>query len=51
MSEAFEKHRDKRINEIHERMRYYRLKKKVEVKTFGTPVEKTVKPIDETKPD
>jgi hypothetical protein len=36
MSEAFEKHLDKRISELHERMRIYKLKKKVEMKTFET---------------
>ena len=33
MSEAFEKHKDKRISEISERLRNYRLNKKVEIKT------------------
>jgi len=42
MSEAFEKHVDKRISEIHERMRNYKLKKKVEMKTFGTTRQKNV---------
>ncbi len=36
MSKAFEKHVDKRISEIHERMRNYKLKKKVEMKTSET---------------
>jgi hypothetical protein len=36
MSKAFEKHLDKRISELHERMRNYKLKKKVEMKTFET---------------
>jgi hypothetical protein len=47
MNEAFKNHRDKRISELHERMRQYRIKKKVEVKIFGKPIEKTWKTIDE----
>jgi hypothetical protein len=42
MSEAFEKHLDKRISELHERMRNYKLKKKVEIKTFETTRRKGV---------
>ena len=40
MSQAFEKHKDKRISEISERIRYYRLKKKLEMKTLGKHVKK-----------
>lgn len=40
MSSAFERHEDKRIREIHERMRNYKLKKKVEMKTFETTHQK-----------
>jgi len=40
MSEAFERHVDKRISEIRERMRNYKLKKKVEIKTFKTTHQK-----------
>jgi len=36
MSEAFEKHLDKRISELHERMHNYKFKKKAEMKTFET---------------
>ncbi len=42
MSEAFEKHVDKRISEIHERMRNYKLKKKQEIKIFETTHKKEV---------
>jgi len=42
MSEAFEKHVDKRIREIHERMRDYKLKKKPEMKIFETTHRKDV---------
>jgi len=51
MSETFEKHRDKRISEMRERKRNYRLKKKVETKTFGQRVEKAWKNINEIKPN
>ena len=51
MSEAFEKHRDKRVSEMHERKRNYRLNKKVEMKTFGQRVEKAWKNINEIKPN
>ena len=51
MSEAFGKHRDKRISEMHERICNYRLKKKVEMKTFGQRVEKAWKNINEIKPN
>jgi len=49
MSEAFEKHMDKRISEMRERVRNYRSKKKVEMRTFGQHVEKAWKNIDEIK--
>ena len=42
MNKAFEKHVDKRISEIHERMRNYKLKKKVDMKTFETTHQKCV---------
>jgi hypothetical protein len=51
MSETFEKHKDKRISEMRERMRNYRLNKKVEMKTFGQRVEKAWKNINEIKPN
>ena len=49
MSQAFEKHMDKRISEMRERIRNYRLKKNVEMRTFGQRVEKAWKNIDEIK--
>jgi len=49
MSEAFEKHRDKRIVEMRERIHNSRLKKKEEMKTFGQRVEKAWKNINEMK--
>ena len=51
MSEAFEKHVDRRISEMRERIRIYKLKKKVEMKTFGQRVEKAWKNINEIKPN
>ena len=51
MNKAFEKHRDKRISEMRERMHNYRLNKKVEMKTFGQRVEKAWKNINEIKPN
>jgi hypothetical protein len=42
MSDAFEKHVDRRISEMRERMRIYRLKKKVDIKTFETTCQKGV---------
>ena len=51
MSETFERHRDKRISEMRERKRNYRLNKKVEMKTFGQRVEKAWKNINEIKPN
>jgi hypothetical protein len=47
MSKAFERHRDKRISELRERMRNSRLKKRVEIKTFSQRVEKAWKNINE----
>jgi len=49
MSETFEKHRDKRISEIRERILNSRLKNKVEMKTFSQRVEKAWKNINEIK--
>jgi len=51
MSEAFEKHRDKRINEMRGRIRNNRLNKKIEMKTFGQRVKKAWKNINEIKPN
>jgi hypothetical protein len=51
MSEAFEKHRDKRISEMRERIRNSKIKKKVEMRTFGQRVEKAWKNINEIKPN
>ena len=50
MIEAFEKHRDKRISEMRERIRNYRSTKKAEMITFGQRVEKAWKNINEIKP-
>ena len=49
MSEAFEKHRDKRINEMRERIRNSKTKKIEGMKTFGQRVEKAWKNINEIK--
>ena len=51
MNEAFEKHRDKRISEMRERIRNNRLNKKIEMKTFGQRVEKAWKNINEINPN
>ena len=51
MSISFEKHRDKRISELHERMRNFKIKKKVEMRSFGKHVEKAWKNINEIKPN
>ena len=51
MSDVFEKHIDKRISEMRERIRISRLKKKIETRTFGQRVEKAWKNIDEIKPN
>ena len=46
---AFEKHKEKRIQEIHERFLDYKLKKKEGTKTFGQRVEKAWKNINKIK--
>jgi len=51
MSVNFDRHRDKRISEIRERMRNNRFKEKVETKTFGQHVRKAWKNINEVKPN
>jgi hypothetical protein len=52
MSKAFEKHKDKRISELHERIRnYYKPKKKQDVKIFSQRIEKAWKNINEIKPN
>ena len=51
MSKAFEKHRDRRISELRERIRNSKIKKRVEMKTFGQHVEKAWKNIKEIKPN
>jgi len=50
MSEAFERHKDKRIREMLERIRNFK-KKKIEMRTFGQRVEKAWKNINEIKPN
>jgi hypothetical protein len=50
MSEAFEKHRDKRISEMRDRIRNNRFNKKKGMRTFGQRVEKAWKNINEIKP-
>ena len=50
MSEAFERHRDKRISEMLERIRNSK-KRKIEMRKFGQPVEKAWKNINEKKPN
>jgi len=49
MSEAFEKHRDKRISEMRERIRNSKIKKIEEVKIFSQRLEKAWKNINEIK--
>ena len=49
-SESFQKHKEKRIRELHERFRNSKVKKKDEMKTFGQRVEKAWKNINEIKP-
>jgi len=49
MSESFDRHRDRRISELRERIRNSKIKKKVEMKTFGHRVEKAWKNINEIK--
>ena len=51
MSIAFEKQRDKRISEICKRIRNSRLKKKIEMKTFGQRLEEAWKNINEIRPN
>jgi len=51
MSEAFERHRDKRISELRERMHNSKIKRKIEMRTFGQRVEKAWKNINEIKPN
>ena len=51
MSENFERHRDKRISEMRERIRNDRLKKKLEMKTFGHHIKKAWKNVNEIKPN
>jgi hypothetical protein len=48
MSESFERHKDKRISELRERMRNSK-KRKIEMRTFGQRVEKAWKNINEIK--
>ena len=50
MSESFERHRDKRISELRERMRNSEIKMKIEMGKFGQRVEKAWKNINEIKP-
>jgi len=49
MSETFEKHRDKRISEMRERIHNSKTKKIEGMKTFGQRVEKAWKNINEIK--
>ena len=51
MSDAFDKHIDRRISEMHERIRISKLKKKIETRTFEQLVEKAWKNIEEIKPN
>ena len=51
MSVDFDRHRDKRISELRERIRNNRFKEKVETKTFGQHVRKAWKNINEIKPN
>ena len=51
MSENFERHRDKRISELRERMRNSKIKRKIEMRPFGQRVKKTWKNINEIKPN
>ena len=48
MSESFERHRDKRISELRERIRNSK-KRKIEMRKFGQPVEKAWKNINKIK--
>ncbi len=49
-NESFQKHKEKRISEQHERVRNSKVKKKDGTKTFGQRVEKAWKNINEIKP-
>ena len=49
-SESFQKHKEKRISELHERFLNSKVKKKDGMKTFGQRVEKAWKNINEIKP-
>ena len=40
MNDIFERHRDRRINEIRERIRNSRLKKKIEIRPYTKPIER-----------
>jgi len=46
MSEAFEKHKDKRISEMRDRIRNSKRKNKEDMKTFSQSIQKTWKNID-----
>ena len=48
---AFEKHKEKVIQEMRERFLIYKMKKKEETKTFSQRVEKAWKNINEMKPE
>ena len=49
MSDVFQKHRDKRISEMRERMRISRIKEKKNVIIFSQRVNKAWKNINKTK--
>jgi len=51
MSDVFQKHRDKRISEMHERVRNSRIKRKEEVIIFSQRINKAWKNINEVKPN
>jgi hypothetical protein len=51
MSESFERHKDKRISELRERMRNSEIKRKIEMRKIGQRVEKSSKNINEIKPN
>ena len=50
MDESFQKHKEKRISELHERFLNSKVKKKDGIETFGQRVEKAWKNINEIKP-
>ena len=50
MDESFQKHKEKRISELHERFLNSKVKKKDGMKTFGQRAEKAWKNINEIKP-